>query len=180
MEKHKKTIAIACATLFIGSFFVKYAVNRYREIADGHRPPPKRHTLTPEEVKAMGFAHMAGQWRAQAFLKGHGTCFLELELRQAQGLYRGDTQFACLPSLDGKENPLVMMTERNAVLADPDTAILAGKVENDAIHLKATKTVGNQWCAITDITLTPGRTGQLIAEWKDCGGGHLNLKRSAR
>jgi hypothetical protein len=73
-----------------------------------------------------------------------------------------------------------MMAERNAFNADPDTAILAGKVENDVIHLKATKIFGSNWCAIKDLTLTPGGTGQLIAEWKDCNGGHLNLQRSAR
>jgi hypothetical protein len=73
-----------------------------------------------------------------------------------------------------------MMAERSRVNTIPDTAILAGRVEDDAIHLRVTKSVGAQWCAITDLNLTPGGTGQLIAEWKDCNGGHLNLQRSAR
>jgi len=129
----------------------------------------------------MGFAQMAGLWKAHGYLKGYGNCQLQLELRQAQGLYRGDTRFSCL-NLDDVKNldPIKVMAERNAFQADPDTTILAGKVENDAIHLKATKTVGSQWCAIKDLTLTPGGTGELIAEWRECNGGHLNLKRGTR
>jgi hypothetical protein len=178
LEKHKKTIGIVCLAVFIGSFLVKYAVNRYRQIADGHHPPPVRKPLTPQEIKAMGFAQMAGIWEAQGYLKGSGNCRFRLELRQAQGLYRGDTRFACL-NLDLKEDPIKMMAERSAINTVADTAILAGKVENDAIHLKATKIAGSNWCAIKDLTLTPGGT-ELIAEWTDCNGGHLNLKRSAR
>jgi hypothetical protein len=180
MEKHKKTIGIVCLAVFIGSFFVKHAFNAYKHIADGRTPPRKPRTLTPEDIKAMGFAQMAGIWEAHGYLKGAGTCRLRLELRQAGGLYRGDTRFFCLPHLDGKTSPLTMMTELSAVNSNPDTSILAGKVEKDAIHLKATKSVGSQWCAITDLLLTPGGTGQLIAEWRDCGGGHLNLQREQK
>src|SRR5215469_12357100 len=130
IEKHKKTIGIVCLAVFIGSFVVRYA---YRRITDGRRPPSAtaKHTLTPDEVKAMGFANMAGIWNAQGYLKGTGTCRLHLELRQAQGLFRGDTQFACLNLDDAKNlDPIKLMTERNDFLADPDTSILAGKVEN--------------------------------------------------
>jgi hypothetical protein len=112
------------------------------------------------------------------YLKGPGNCYLQLEVHQAQGLYRGDTRFACF-NLDLEGDVVTMMAERSLVNADPDTAILAGKVENDAIHLKATKSVGANWCAISDLILTPGGS-QLIAEWKDCNGGHLNLQRGAR
>jgi len=52
LEKHKKTIGLVCLAVFIGSFFVRHAINAYRHIADGHHPPPpKRHTLTPERLR---------------------------------------------------------------------------------------------------------------------------------
>src|SRR6516164_1952075 len=93
LEQHKKTIGMVCLAVFVGSFFVKYAVNSLR---GPHQPPgPKtKRFLTPEEVKAMGFAQMAGIWEAHGHLKGYSTCYLHLELRQARGLYRGDTRFA--------------------------------------------------------------------------------------
>ena len=137
--------------------------------------------MTPAEVKAMGFARMAGVYDAQGYQKGYGNCRLHLELKEAQGLFRGDTKFACFDMEKNKNgDPIEMMAEKSAFISDPDQAILAGKVENDTIHLKAKKNVGKQWCAITDLTLTPGETGELIAEWTNCGGGHLNLQRSPR
>ena len=61
-------------------------------------------------------------------------------------------------------NPMENMTARSVAFTDPDTAILAGKIENGAIHFKATKTVGAQWCTITDLTITPFGQRQIIAE----------------
>ena len=175
MEKHKRTIGLVFAALFIASFVVRYAVTSYMRASRQPPPPPSaRRQYAPQD-----HASLPRFLLGRGYLPGRGLCNLRLELQDDYSRYTVFSRFTCITSeAIEKDTPLNNLIKRPNMV--PDATILTGTVENRGIHLYADKTATVGDCPMSELTLTPFGTNQVIAEWKDCQTGKLLLQKEPR
>jgi hypothetical protein len=176
MEKHKRTIGLVCAALFIASFVVRYAVNSFIRT---HKPPPPPPPVQRQYVPPDPISSLPRFLLGRGYLAGRGLCNLRLELQDDYNHYTAFSRFTCISS-EGieKDTPLNNLIKRPNMV--PDATILTGAAENRGIHLYADKTASVGDCPMSEMTLTPFGTNQVIAEWKDCQTGKLLLQKEPR
>ena len=189
MDAKKRNILLICAAIFIGSYVARSFVTAYlrmlyaRQQAMQQRqkskPKPSAETA---QADAPSLANLSGFWQGHAYLPGRGTCNLRLELRRNDSEhYSGYSRFGCLnPEALTNPSPATMM-KYALPNTNPDSTIFTGTVEKGEIRLHADKNVGSDGCAISDLTITPFGTNQVVAEWKEttCQGGNLILQEAS-
>jgi hypothetical protein len=127
--------------------------------------------------------NLPGIWVGRTTVGGRGICNLRFELKETgPGLFAG---YSTLSSLNPNiamyrtsDNPLNMFLDD----ANPDSAVLSGKLEKGSIRFHVDRTIGKDLngCAVASMTLTPFGSMQLAAEWQDggsCQGGHVLLRK---
>jgi hypothetical protein len=210
MASRDKKILLICLVIFVGSYVFHGFVTSVMQIIF-YRPPAPRPKPKPAPVaaapapkapeappvvaqpktvppaKPSPAARMFnGNWRGQSALPGRGMCDLQLEMHartEGQG-FVGYPKLACstVASLTSADRA----KQANAIVnrTDPESAVLEGIAENDAIHFKAVKTIGadSAGCAISTMTVTVFGANRIAVEWEEptCSGGHILLARMPR
>lgn len=184
MDKKKRNILLICAAILIASYVARNFVNAYTRMAymrqQAMQPKPKPKPAEPAKEEAPPLPNLSGMWGGHAYIQGRGNCNLRLELRQGEPQhYSGYSQFACL-NTEALTRPGPGSFMKYALPnTNPDSTIFTGAVEKGAIRLHSDKNVGGE-CVITDLTITPFGTNQVVAEWQGCQGGNLILQKAGQ
>jgi hypothetical protein len=187
-DKQRKALWLVVAVL-VASYLFKSAANyariqAYRRQAyqawlqaqkKKQEDQTKGNTVGGENAPAP-VEHLAGLWTGR-YAPTSGICDIRVELKEGEpGKYIAYSWFSCIG------NAVLMGDLRNGIPGlNPDTAILSGTMEKNAIRFHVDQTMGAdaQGCVITALTVVYFGTGGISAEWQKgtCGGGHALLAK---
>jgi hypothetical protein len=196
MDQKRLKILFICVVIFVGSFMfratITSAIGAYfyarQALGNARNPkpaqaiatsPPKPPVNTATQVP---FPNVVGIWRAQVALADRGICSVRLEIApDAAGQFSGFSELLCT-NLTLPSKPPNSLMAGVVDRMDPESAVLAGSVQNGSLLLKVDKNIGadSHGCALTSLTVTPFGTNQIAAQWEEtgCAGGHAILQRS--
>jgi hypothetical protein len=172
MKLPRPTILLFC----LGVVGVSLGVHPFAKLTSGTHTPEKPSPFGPPLPNPA----FVGAWKGTAALVDRGICDLRFEITaEAPGHFEGFSSFSCTTA-----EPLMSKGHRpdlraEALNLNPNAAVLTGILLNGAIQFHVVHSIGADIyaCSVPAFLVTQFGSDRLAAEWKDCGGGTVLLKK---